>query len=208
MEEKHKMREDILFVNGLSEAILDSLSYRTQLGRSLKNNIHYFEKADVLREMLDMTNWLYEHEILSEIALDYRIKSMQSISNKYDRYYPDRQMRQVFNDILGFRAFCDSYKQVLALKSDIFRIVDMSSGKNNDDGYRGVHLYYQKDNFHYPIEIQYNTLYDRQLNNWLHDYVYKKDYPNNVGILLREKYESGEIHDEDSFMEVLKCVTS
>ena len=147
MEEKHRMRDDILFVNGLSEAILDSLSYRTQLGRSLKNNIHHFEKADVLTEMLDMTNWLYEHEALSEIALDYRIKSMQSISNKYDRYYPDRQMRQVFNDILGFRAFCDSYKQVLALESDIFRIVDMSNGKNNDDGYRGVHLYYQKDNF-------------------------------------------------------------
>ena len=208
MEEKHRMRDDILFVNGLSEAILDSLSYRTQLGRSLKNNIHHFEKADVLTEMLDMTNWLYEHEALSEIALDYRIKSMQSISNKYDRYYPDRQMRQVFNDILGFRAFCDSYKQVLALESDIFRIVDMSNGKNNDDGYRGVHLYYQKDNFHYPIEIQYNTLYDRQLNNWLHDHIYKKDYPNSVGILLREKYESGEIHDEDSFMEVLKCVIS
>lgn len=33
----------------------------------------------------------------------------------------------------------------------------MSHGKANDDGYRGVHVYYQLDNFHYPIEIQYNT---------------------------------------------------
>ena len=44
----------------------------------------------------------------------------------------------------------------------------MSHGKSVDDGYRGVHLYFQKDNLHYPIEIQFNTLYDRQLNNWLH----------------------------------------
>lgn len=29
----------------------------------------------------------------------------------------------------------------------------------------GVHLYYQMDNTHYPIEVQYNTYFDRQLNN-------------------------------------------
>lgn len=33
--------------------------------------------------------------------------------------------------------------------------------------------YYQKDNYHYPIEIQFNTYYDRQLNDWLHDKFYK-----------------------------------
>ena len=46
------------------------------------------------------------------------------------------------------------------------RIADMSKGKANDDSYRGVHVYYQASNYHYPIEIQYNTFYDRQLNNW------------------------------------------
>ena len=45
----------------------------------------------------------------------------------------------------------------------------------------GVHLYFQMDNDHYPIEIQFNTLYDRQLNNWLHDYLYKKAYPMRSG---------------------------
>ena len=32
-------------------------------------------------------------------------------------------------------------------------------GKANDDGYRGVHLYFQLDHKHYPIEIQMNTYY-------------------------------------------------
>ena len=202
------MQSDILLLNGLSRSLLDEFSYRSELGKSLKKNIHYFDKDDVLKEMERMTNWLWSLDSLDGIALDYRIKSMESISNKYDRYYPNKQMRQVFNDILGFRAFCDSYSQVLNLESDILRVVDMTEGKSNDDGYRGVHIYYQKDNYHYPIEVQFNTLYDRQLNNWLHDYIYKKDYPDSTGRFLRECYEQGKIRTEDDFMEVLKCVTS
>lgn len=34
------------------------------------------------------------------------MKSLDSILLKYERYYPDNQTRKVFNDILGFRAFC------------------------------------------------------------------------------------------------------
>lgn len=65
-------------------------------------------------------------------------------------------------------------------------IADMSHRKMDDDGYRGVHVYFQIDNSFYPIEIQFNTLYDRQINNWLHDYLYKKDFPNTVGCIMRK----------------------
>ena len=87
-------------------------------------------------------------------------------------------------------------------------IADLSNGKADDDGYRGVHLYYQIDNFHYPIEIQFNTLYDRQLNNWLHDYLYKKAFPNSVGKEMRRCYENGSIRNETQFQEVLNDVLS
>lgn len=131
--------------------------------------------------------------------MDYRVKSIESILSKYDRYYPNTQTRKVFNDILGFRAFCDSYDSILDLNKGIFRIADMSEGKAKDDGYRGVHVYFQKNSRCYPIEIQFNTLYDRQLNNWLHDYLYKKDYPNELGKLIRKLYEDGEIRNENEF---------
>ena len=152
-----------------------------------------------------MTEWLDEQEILSEIALDYRVKSLDSILLKYERYYPDHQTRKVFNDILGFRAFCDSYDQVLEETSQ-FRIADMTKGKAMDDGYRGVHVYYQKSGRYYPIEIQFNTLFDRQLNNWLHDYLYKKNYPIEIGMIMRDKYENGSIRNEHEFKEVLNNV--
>ena len=197
------MNEQLLKMNGLSVEILDTLSFESHLGIPLKNNLHYFDKDLLIAELVAMTEWLDEQEILSGIALDYRVKSLDSILLKYDRYYPDHQTRKVFNDILGFRAFCDSYDQILEEESVQFRIADMSSGKAVDDGYRGVHVYYQKSGKYYPIEIQFNTLFDRQLNNWLHDYLYKKDYPIETGRILREKYESGLIRNEHEFKEVL-----
>ena len=110
---------------------------------------------------------------------------------------------------MGFRTLCDNYEEILKLKSyEHIRIADMSKGKANDDGYRGVHVYYQASNYHYPIEIQYNTFYDRQLNNWLHKYVYKRKYENTIGYLLRKEYENGKIKTEREFKEALDHVLS
>lgn len=198
------MIENILLLNGLSTNILESLSYRTKLEKSLKNNLHCFNREDLIGELEMMREWLFEQSVFEDIDLDLRIKSIDSINLKYDRYYPNRQVRQVFNDILGFRAFCDDYREILP--SEHFRIADMSAGKANDDGYRGVHLYYQKDNFHYPIEIQFNTLYDRQINNWLHSFLYKKNFPDEIGRTMRQFYEQGKIHSAEEFEEVLNYV--
>ena len=107
------MNEQLLKMNGLSVGILDALSFESHLGIPLKKNLHYFDKDLLIAELISMTEWLDEQEILSNIALDYRVKSLDSMLLKYDRYYPDHQTRKVFNDILGFRAFCDSYDQIL-----------------------------------------------------------------------------------------------
>lgn len=199
----------VLEMNGLSVDVLTRLSYRSRLGLSLKRTLRHFDKTALLTELFAMADWLDEQPELSDVALDYRIKSYASIRYKYDRYLDSsRHAAQVFNDILGFRAFCDSYDDVVGLKSNVFAVADMSEGKSDDDGYRGVHLYFQLDNEHYPIEIQYNTLYDRQLNNWLHDYLYKKNYPNEVGRQLRLLYEMGKIKNEATFEEALNDVLS
>ncbi len=88
------------------------------------------------------------------------------------------------------------------------RIADISEGKAHDDGYRGVHVNFQLSSNHYQIEIQYNTYYDRQFNNWLHKYVYKKNYDNSIGCHLRELYKSANILSEQDFKEALEHVLS
>lgn len=208
MEGDIPMNEYLLKMNGLSVDILRQLSYESHLGIPLKRNLHYFDKDALLAELNQMTDWLDGQNALADIALDYRIKSIDSIILKYNRYYPDHQVRKVFNDILGFRAFCDSYDDILTGDNSEFHIADLSHGKANDDGYRGVHAYFQLSGRHYPIEIQFNTLYDRQINNWLHDYLYKKDYPVSIGYIMRQKYENGLIKSTSEFEEVLKDVLS
>ena len=200
---------NILQRDGLTIEVLSKLSYKSELGINLKKNLHYFEKEQIFAELVKVNSWYDEFDELHDLALDYRIKSVQSSVLKYHRYYPDHQARKVFDDLLGFRSLCDNYEDVLALQEiPELRVADMSQGKANDDGYRGIHVYYQLDGHHYPIEIQYNTYYDRQFNNWLHKYIYKKNYKNEIGLKLRKMYESAKIQTEQDFKEALEHVLS
>ena len=140
------MNNTVLELNGLSVDILKKLSFKSNLPLSLNRTLRHFDKDALIEELMNMTDWLDEQNFLAEVALDYRIKSLESILGKYERYYPNKPVKQVFNDILGFRAFCDSYVDVLNFDTTLFHIADMSKGKMNDDGYRGVHVYFQIDN--------------------------------------------------------------
>ncbi|RNM33203.1 hypothetical protein DMP05_08830 [Slackia isoflavoniconvertens] len=185
------------------------LSFQSNLGISLKKNLHYFDQSQLLEELDEVRRWYLMQPQLSDLPIDYRIKSQQSIELKFSRYYPDHQVRKVFNDILGFRSLVDSYKPLLDFSlSDSIRIADMSLGKAHDDGYRGVHVYYQRSGFCYPIEIQYNTFYDRQFNNWLHKYTYKRVLDVRVGARLRLLYERGKIRNEEQFVRSIRDVLS
>lgn len=198
---------NILARDGLTIDMLKRLSFRSELGINLKKNLHYFDKESLLNELIKINEWYDEFEELHELALDYRIKSIQSAVLKYQRYYPDHQARKVFDDLLGFRSLCDNYEDVLDLRViPELRVADMSKGKAKDDGYRGIHVYFQIDGSHYPIEIQYNTYYDRQFNNWLHKHIYKKQYEDSVGYELRKMYESAKILTEQDFKEALNHV--
>lgn len=203
------LMSNILQRDGLTIELLERLSYKSELGINLKKNLHYFDKDSLMNELIKVNEWYDEFEELHELALDYRIKSVQSAMLKYNRYYPDHQTRKVFDDLLGFRSLCDNYEDVLDLqKISELRVADLSKGKANDDGYRGIHVYFQLSGSHYPIEIQYNTYYDRQFNNWLHKYIYKKNYENVIGLQLRKMYESAKIQTEQDFKEALKHVLS
>lgn len=192
---------------GLNIEILQELSYESKLGVSFKRTLSHFDKEKVLNEIKDINKWYFSLDIIDDLPLDSRIKSVSSAKLKYERYYPNANFNRVFNDILGFRVICKTYHEMKALKvDDKMRIVDMSNGKTNDDGYRGIHVYYQLDNYHYPIEIQFNTFYDRQFNGWLHDRFYKRGIDDCVGHVLRKQYENGKIKSAEELEEVLENV--
>ena len=197
----------------LSAQILESLSYQSSLRISLKNNLHKVAKDTLLYDLQQARRW-YKSQLcqLEQLHLQFRIKSLDSIILKYDRYYPNTSIERTYNDLLGFRIICHDYAEADSLREnnpDLFkRISDMRHGKKIDDGYRGVHLYFQLDHQHYPIELQFNTPADRQLNDWLHSHLYKKGYSPLVGKLLRQKFTAGKIQNLDDFRRELYGILS
>lgn len=193
---------------GITKEILDKLSYQSNLGKSLKNTLRKFEKEELIDEIICVKEFYESNIILSNVPFSYRIKSIQSCILKYNKYYPSIEVNKCFNDLLGIRIVVRNYKEVLHEDTTEFKIANMINGKANDDGYRGLHLYYQRSNKHYPIEIQINSFSDRKVNDWLHINLYKHSKNNEIGKYLRNMYDNGSIKNESEFMEVLKNVLS
>lgn len=68
-----------------------------------------------------------------------------------------------------------------------------------DDGYRAIHLYYQRDNLAYPIEVQLWCGKDYYFNLRSHQYVYKYKSPE-IGQKLYQEYNAGMIKTEQEFL--------
>ena len=180
--------------------LLSELSYQTKLGKSLKNTLRKFNKSELFEELDEMIRYFTEKACEQVLPSKNRIKSLQSCCMKYNKYFPSTEVEKVFNDILGIRIIPEDYSIVDSIEfPEKTRIADMRNGKINDDGYRGIHVYFQKDHFHYPIEVQFMTERDRQFNEWLHVYLYKYTKDNTIGIALRKKYDEGLIVCEEQF---------
>ena len=80
---------DILRRDGLTIEMLGKLSYKSELGINLKKNLHYFNREKLVEEIQKVNAWYDRFSELHELALDYRIKSIQSAMLKFERYYPD-----------------------------------------------------------------------------------------------------------------------
>ncbi|EMJ4245482.1 hypothetical protein PIU50_003371 [Clostridioides difficile] len=191
---------------GITENLLDELSYESKLGKSLKNTLRKFNKDDIFKEIRNISRYLNTRKIDFKFPVSYRIKSYHSCLIKYDKYYPNMELNKCFNDLLGIRIIVDSYYELFEQDLSSFRLADMRTGKANDDGYRGVHLYYQKSNFHYPIELQINTKVDRQINDLLHIYIYKHTKNNLIGKEVRKLFDEGNFKNIQEFKGVIEDV--
>lgn len=78
--------EAILRRDGLSLELLSALSYKSELGISLKKNLHYFNRDELLDELNRVRKWYTSLGVLADLPVDYRIKSAQSISFKLVDY--------------------------------------------------------------------------------------------------------------------------
>lgn len=151
-----------------SKEILDAMSITSSYGRSMnKLKVNDDLVNCVIADIISYECLVQNSDIFKDYA--FRVKTEDSIMRKLKRY-PDKDAQQIFNDVLSLRLIVDEYPESYP---DYFRVVDMSEGKADDDGYRGVHLYYKRDNYSYTIEIQLWSKEHQEFNTWMHRKGYK-----------------------------------
>lgn len=189
----------------ISKDALDLLSYRSTLGQSLKQ-IHLSRTPiEVILEDIAKYRESYIETFVQENLIGSRFKSDDSILRKYEKVLrTGGGFKQCFNDVLGFRLKFDEYPTEFP---DYFRVVDLRQGKQVDDGYRAIHLYYQRDSWSYPIEVQLWCGRDFCFNIWSHQYAYKYS-SESIGLHMRELFDAGDIQTEQAFKNKLKELTS
>ena len=187
----------------ISKDALDALSYHSSLGQSLKQISLRKTPLDLILQDIAQYRESYINTLIQENLIGTRFKSDDSIIRKYQKTLrTNGGFKQCFNDVLGFRLKFDDYPTEFP---DFYRVVDLRNGKKIDDGYRAIHLYYQRDSWSYPIEIQLWCGRDYLFNTWSHQYIYKYHSPD-IGRELYKAFDAGEINSEQEFIAKLAIV--
>lgn len=183
----------------LSEDILKEISYTSTLPQSLKTISLRKTPLDLIIADIENYRDIYSDKVVFQSnIIGSRFKSEDSILKKYQKTLrTNGGFKQCFNDVLGFRLHFKHYPEEFPF---YFRVVDLRNGKQIDDGYRAIHLYYQRDSHSYPIEVQLWCEEDYLFNLWSHMYVYKYSTPE-IGKRLYNLYIAKEITNEDDFLE-------
>lgn len=185
----------------IAKELLDELSYCSSLKGSLKQISLRKTPIELILEDIGVYRNSFVNIVAQENLIDYRFKSDDSIMRKYEKTLKTGGgFRQCFNDVLGFRLWFEKYPEEFP---EYFRVVDLRNGKIIDDGYRAIHLYYQRDNKAYPIEIQLWCEPDYTFNVWSHRHIYKYKDPA-IGKKLHDEYLIGKLKNEDVFLLRLK----
>ena len=183
----------------LSEDILKEISYTSTLPQSLKTISLRKTPLDLILADIENYRDIYSDKVVFQSnIIGSRFKSEDSILKKYQKTLrTNGGFKQCFNDVLGFRLHFKHYPEEFP---SYFRVVDLRNGKQIDDGYRAIHLYYQRDSHSYPIEVQLWCEEDYLFNLWSHMYVYKYSIPE-IGKRLYDLYITKEITNENEFLE-------
>ena len=183
----------------LSEDILKEISYTSILPQSLKTISLRKTPLDLILADIENYRDIYSDKVVFQSnIIGSRFKSEDSILKKYQKTLrTNGGFKQCFNDVLGFRLHFKHYPEEFP---SCFRVVDLRNGKQIDDGYRAIHLYYQRDSHSYPIEVQLWCEEDYLFNLWSHMYVYKYSTPE-IGKRLYDLYITKEITNENEFLE-------
>lgn len=143
--------------------------------------------TDIASEMeFEITEFILEEIKDSDVfKITSRVKTresiMQKILKKMNEDAGAYQINKIINDIFGVRIIDTEFNEkkheieelLKAFKAKDYKIKNIN--RCLDTGYRGYHVYIRRDNYTFPIEIQFWDGSDERKNLDLHP-MHKEDY--------------------------------
>lgn len=112
----------------------------------------------------------------------FRLKTFESFEKKWiknSRVGCEKKFYKACNDNYGYRFIVDCKEEDLinlvnSLEIKDVTIIDFySKNKTNDDGYRGIYMYFWYNRRGFPLEFQIWTVKDALLQFYTHEIIYK-----------------------------------
>lgn len=141
--------------------------------------IQFFENID---DNLEILIKYLKSNLSEDIKFTYRFKTEESFKMKWKKYLIfGKKFYKACNDLLGVRFIVKCNERELKEKLKIFyndencKIINFyeNNKKTNDDGYRGIHIYFRYNKNSFPIEFQFWTRKDAILHFYTHEVIYK-----------------------------------
>lgn len=179
---------------GQIKKIQSSYNFSEDIPNLNKKTLRYFDCDEMYEKVLDFYNlsFLLFDDFIKYLNLNkdnrskvmFRLKSEDSFIKKWNKNIlpgKEKKFYKACNDNFGFRFVIDCEREELVnlINSIDFKNLDVdvinfySNIKTDDDGYRGIHLYFWYNRRNYPIEFQIWTIKDLILQSYTHEIVYK-----------------------------------
>ena len=157
-----------------------------------KNEVYQIEEdKDILNRIFDYRKFLNENNInliinvrrfnTENVTVNIRTKTKNSIEYKIKNYIKNHENGKVpinkcLNDLFGIRIICsenftkNQIMNYIKEKNRNLKCIDSSKGE-----YKAIHVYFKKDNFSFPWELQIWNKCNEETNIISHE-KYKQDY--------------------------------
>ncbi len=154
---------------------------------------HIRENAEILNEIwnyrtllnketLMLTFTLYSFEF-PNLVVTGRVKAQNSVEYKIENYIRTHEggnipIKKCINDLFGVRIVIDDefsfgdVKEYIKNNYPQYKCIDSSKSE-----YRATHIYFEKDNYSFPWELQVWSSFDEEKNYESHR-KYKQEYTN------------------------------
>ena len=184
----YMIREEYSFINLKWEVYnRDEISLKKKLVKDIVNDntikSKIFEYRNFINDNIIDFTIKVQKEVFGECRINTRVKAQNSIEYKTKNYYENHEKGKIpinkcFNDLFGIRIILnqnikhEEIRKFIRYKFKDIKCVDSSKKLGN---YKATHIYFSKDNYSFPWELQIWNKIDEENNLESHK-KYKQDY--------------------------------